>query len=297
MAEHSRFFDSLNPLEPDKVYTADEFTSYFHALITSGIMKGEGNMLKVETSGSNMNTTVDTGTAFLLGRQYENDSKLSLTHEIETLGRSRIDRVVLRLVLDMDARYIKAFVKKGVGGTAPIPPPLERTGNVYEISLAQVKVIGGQTYINAADVTDERGNPDVAPWAGSKILPNFSDSTIGQPNGIALLNAEGKVINADGTLPTPKDTGWINATLGAGWTFPSGGFLQYRKVGDLVYIRGYLTASNAGNAMTTLPAGYRPRGSAVGISSTGTRVQVISSGLVFYGANEEFFFDFIYSAA
>lgn len=194
MAEHSRFFDSLNPLEPDRVYTADEFTSYFRALITTGIMKGTANMLKVETSGSNMNTTVDTGTAFLIGRQYENDTKLSLTHEVEALGKSRLDRVVIRLVLDMDARYIKAFVKKGVAGSSPVVPPLERTGDVYEISLAQVKVVGGQTYINVIDVTDERGNPDVCPWAGSKLLPNFDDSSIGQPDGIAQLGSDGKLL-------------------------------------------------------------------------------------------------------
>lgn len=297
MAEHSRFFDSIDPDEPDKVYTADEFISYFHALITSGVMKGAGNMLKVETSGSNMNTTVDTGTAFLNGRQYVNDSKLSLTHEIETLGRSRIDRVILRLVLDMDARYIRAFVKKGVAGTAPIPPPLERTGNVYEISLAKVKIIGGQTYINSADVTDERGTPDIAPWAGSKILPNFSDSTVGQPNGIAQLNEDGKVINADGTLPTPNDTGWIDATLGAGWTFPSGGFLQYRKVGDLVYFRGHVRSINAGNAMTVLPTEYRPRAFASGITSTNRIVQSLTNGAVYYSAAETFYFDFVYSAA
>ncbi|MBO0602694.1 hypothetical protein I2483_13585 [Sporosarcina sp. E16_3] len=173
MAEHSRFFDSLDPLNPDKVYTADEFTSYFHTLITTGIMKGAGNMLKVGTSGSNMITTVDTGTAFLNGRQYENDSILTLLHEVEALGKSRIDRLVLRLVLDLDARYIEAFVKKGVAGVSPSAPPLERTANVYEISLAQVKVIGGQTYINAVDVTDERGKDVICPWAGSNILPNF----------------------------------------------------------------------------------------------------------------------------
>ena len=28
MAEHSKFFDSLNPLDPDKVYTADEFMGF-----------------------------------------------------------------------------------------------------------------------------------------------------------------------------------------------------------------------------------------------------------------------------
>ncbi|WP_255551003.1 tail fiber protein [Sporosarcina sp. E16_8] len=175
MAEHSKFFDSIDPLAPDKVYTADEFTGYFEKLVTTGIMKGESNMLKVETIGSNMNTTVDTGAAYINGRLYENDSKLSLTHEVEALGKSRIDRVVVRLILDVDSRYIKAFVKKGVAGVSPVVPALVQTKGIYEVSLAQVKVIGGQTYINAVDVTDERGKDVICPWAGSKILPNFDD--------------------------------------------------------------------------------------------------------------------------
>ena len=178
MAEHSKFFDSLNPLEPDKEYTAEEFVGYFGKLITDGVMKGEANMLKVETSGSNMNTIVDTGTAFLKAREYENDSKLPLTHEVEALGKSRIDRVVIRLMLNVDYREAKAFVKKGVAGVAPVVPQLERTAEVHEISLAQVKVIGGQTYINVVDVVDERGKDDICPWAGSKILPNFNDESL-----------------------------------------------------------------------------------------------------------------------
>lgn len=187
MAEHSKFFDSLNPLDPDKVYTADEFMGFFGKLITDGVMKGEANMLKVETSGSNMNTIVDTGTAFLKAREYENDSKLSLTHEVEALGKSRIDRVVIRLMLNVDYREAKAFVKKGVAGVSPVVPQLERTDEVYEISLAQVKVIGGQTYINVADVVDERGKVGICPWAGSKILPNFDDSALEDlVNGVAF---------------------------------------------------------------------------------------------------------------
>ncbi|WP_342538441.1 hypothetical protein MKY15_20570 [Sporosarcina sp. FSL K6-1540] len=244
MAEHSKFFDSLNPLDPDKVYTADEFIDYFEKLITTGIMKSEANMLKVETSGSNMNTTVDTGAAYLNGRLYENDAKLSLTHEVEALGKSRIDRVVVRLVLSVDARYIKAFVKKGVAGVSPIAPPLERTGDIYEISLAQVKVIGGQTYINVADVVDERGKVDICPWAGSKILPNFNDA--------ALAELVAKVENLT------ANTSWKTTTLLNGWA----GTFEYRK--NAVGILELSFIANATNThpttlIATLPADYRPR--------------------------------------
>lgn len=276
MAEHSRFFDSLNPLEPDRTYTAEEFTSYFHALITTGIMKGAANMLKVETSGSNMNTSVDTGTAFLLGRQYVNDSKLSLTHEIETLGRSRIDRVVLRLVLDMDARYIRAFVKKGIAGTAPIAPPLTRDGSVYEISLAQVKVIGGQTYINATHVTDERGNPDVCPWAASRILPHFDDNALAEHIADRILHVR------------ERQEEWIPAVLQAPWSNAAGELSFYKDQFGIVHLYGVVKgfSESVNRQLTTLPVGYRPSSNFYGTAflftkpNTPVTVSITTDGVV-----------------
>ena len=62
----------------------------------------------------------------------------------------------------------------------------------------------------------------------------------------------------------PLDTGWINATLQTGWTTVTNGFLQYRKIGEIVHVRAKVATSDAtvgSKLMTVLPAGYRPRGS------------------------------------
>jgi hypothetical protein len=45
--------------------------------------------------------------------------------------------------------------------------------------------------------------------------------------------------------------GWVN--VGAGWQT-----CQYRKVGDIVYIRGRIKSGTIGAAAFTLPAGFRP---------------------------------------
>mgnify|MGYP007046088069 CR=1 FL=1 len=162
----------------DREYNAQGFTDYFKSLVTTGLMKRAGNELKVTANGSNMITEIDTGIAFIEGRFYENDSKLSLTHDTETLGKSRIDRIVVRMDLNTESRFVKSFIKKGVPAVVPVAPALQRDQFIYEISLAQVKIIGGQTYINANDVIDERGKTDICPWAGSKILPNFDNATL-----------------------------------------------------------------------------------------------------------------------
>lgn len=182
MTEKYRFFDPLQDDNGvfDREYNAQEFTDYFKALVTTGVMKGASSELEVSVNGSSMISTVNTGIAFLLGRYYENDSPLELTHDTETLGISRIDRIVLRMDLSTEARYVRAFIKKGVASKNPIAPTLTQTSNLYEISLAQVKIVGGQTYISVNDVTDERGQDGICPWAGSNILPNFNDQALQQ---------------------------------------------------------------------------------------------------------------------
>lgn len=181
MAEHFSFFDAVlqdDGVTYDREYNAQQFTDYFKTLVTTGVMKGAGNMLAVIANGSNMVTSLNTGIAFIEGRYYLNDAPLSLTHDTETLGNSRIDRIVIRLDLSTEARYVKAFVKKGVPSTNPVAPTLKQTSNLYEISLAHVKIVGGQTFIAANAVTDERGTNVICPWAGSNILPSFDDNAL-----------------------------------------------------------------------------------------------------------------------
>ncbi len=180
MAENFSFFDPVEvaPGVWDREYFAQQFTDYFRRLVTTGVMKGESGELKVSTEGNSMITTLNTGVAYVVGRSYENTSPLSHTHDTEVLGKNRIDRIVVRLDLRTESRFVKSFIKKGVASTIPVPPDLQRDQFIYEISLAQVKIIGGQTYINANDVIDERGKTDICPWAGSKILPNFDNEAL-----------------------------------------------------------------------------------------------------------------------
>lgn len=254
MAEKYRFFDPVQDSngQYDREYNAQEFTDYFGALITTGIMKGTLNELKVTTNGNSMVTTVDTGIAFLEGRYYENDSPLDLVHDTESLGKSRIDRIVIRLDLRTEARYVRAFVKKGTPSTNPVPPVLQRDNLVYEISLAQVRITGGQTYIATGAVTDERGTEDICPWAGSKILPNFNDDALEQLiTDVDILNNKIEQ-KAD---KTSED--WIDATLLNGWVDDLNYPPKYFKDGfGNVHFTGVV--KNGFYSIFRLPEGYRP---------------------------------------
>lgn len=54
-------------------------------------------------------------------------------------------------------------------------------------------------------------------------------------------------------------TAWTNVTYTNGWnTYPGYQPLQYRKIGDMVYLRGFVQSPGGATSMGTLPAGFRP---------------------------------------
>lgn len=193
MAEKFSFFDPVQDENGlfDREYNAQEFTDYFSTLVTTGVMKGAGNQLSVSADGASMQTKLNTGVAFVEGRYYAIDSVMTHVHDTEVVGKDRIDRIVIRLDLSTESRYVKSFVKKGVASTSPVAPSLTQTPSLYEISVAQVKVIGGQTFISASNVIDERGTNIICPWAGSKILPSFDDNALAQHINNNLLHKQG----------------------------------------------------------------------------------------------------------
>ena len=179
MTEKFRFFDAVEVNGVyDREYNADEFTDYFRSLVTTGVMKGHDDDLEPYSNGDSMEVRVGPGIAFIEGKYYQNEGSLGLTVDTETVGLSRIDRIVIRLDSNPEARYVKAFIKKGTASTNPKAPTLTRNDTVYEISLAQVRVQGGVSYISYDAIIDERGDDRFCPWVGSKILPNFDEGSL-----------------------------------------------------------------------------------------------------------------------
>lgn len=151
MAEFYRFFNST--ANDVREYQAEDFSQFFQNFLGNGFFEG----LRVQSENS-MNTIVAPGSAFIEGHEYTNTSHISLTHAPADPSLDRIDRVVLRLNRDIDARYIKAFVKQGTPSTNPKPPELTRNDVVYELSLAQVRIEAGKSYIDSTQIKDERGD-------------------------------------------------------------------------------------------------------------------------------------------
>lgn len=161
MAEHYRFFDSVDG-EDERYYTADEFAEYFRQFIRNGIFNGSGDNLQVGAKGQDMRTFIKPGYAWIEGYLYKIDIEpLELYHPMAHASLDRIDRVVIRLDKTLKNRFVKAFVLTGTPAETPQVPELTRNENIYELSLAQVRVLAGKSFIEAYQITDERLNPEV----------------------------------------------------------------------------------------------------------------------------------------
>lgn len=174
MAELYRFFDSIDG-EDERSYTADEFAEYFRQVISSGILNG-GTNLQVVCSGTDMNVSILPGYAWLEGYLYKIDTEpLVLTQDAADPALDRIDRVVIRLDKRLEYRYVKAFILKGTPAETPAAPAITRDENIYELSLAQVRVIGGKSFVIQSEITDERLNTQVCGLANSLVTADTTE--------------------------------------------------------------------------------------------------------------------------
>ncbi|MET0785604.1 MAG: hypothetical protein ABWY25_02735, partial [Paenisporosarcina sp.] len=74
--------------------------------------------------------------------------------------------------------------------------------------------------------------------------------------GIPITN---EVNRLTGLVDARVPTAWTNLTMQNGWFNPgSYNIAQYRKVGDIVYLRGVINGTLNSLPAFTLPAGFRP---------------------------------------
>lgn len=173
MPEKSGFFDST--AEDPREYTADEFAEYFRRLLTDGIFNG-GTNLKVEASGTDMRTRILPGYAWIQGYMYKvYDEPLYLQHDLPDAQLDRIDRIVLRLDTSLEVRSIRAVVLKGEPAANPVAPSIVRENNIFDLSLAQVRIIAGKSYIEGFQVTDERLDTNLCGLVNSLIQADTTE--------------------------------------------------------------------------------------------------------------------------
>jgi len=152
LAEYSRFFGG----SPAPSYDQNDFSDVFKRFLSAGVFKDISYGLQVTaTDPPTLGVSVKTGEAWINGFWYQNSASLTKTLQTADSSKPRIDRIVLRLDR-LTNRKISCEVLTGTPATSPSAPSLTQSDNTYEISLAQVYVGAGVTYVTDSNITDER---------------------------------------------------------------------------------------------------------------------------------------------
>lgn len=163
MAQKSGFFNAKMVAGVyDRTYTADDYCDCLAVIISNGVLRSVNDDLKVNASG--LNLTVNAGWAWINGHYYHNDTEYSLPPISTPTGGSRIDRVVLRFNNSIPVRSISLQYLTGTASTSPVPPDITRTGNIYDLCLAEITVNANST---TASVKDTRSDADLCGWVYS----------------------------------------------------------------------------------------------------------------------------------
>ena len=144
------FFSSINN---DRLYTAEDFTSYFAKFIQNGFFPLPTNAFTVEANGT-LDIKVNPGTMWINGHVYELTEQKEIHINAGDGILSRIDRIVVRL--DYVNRKIETVVIEGELSSTPVAPALKRDADAYDMCIAELRVDAGVTAIQQSFIVDRR---------------------------------------------------------------------------------------------------------------------------------------------
>lgn len=167
MAIQSYFFNAvLDNGVYDRLYNAEDVTSYLDLLVGNGVFPTPSTQLQVRVS-SGMQVTVGAGSGWINGHKMINTADLNLTVDASDVLMNRIDAVIF--YVDFTDREMGIEIKKGTLASSPVAPTLQRDSSRYEMCLAQIQVNKQITAITASMITDTRGNSNLCGYVQGLI--------------------------------------------------------------------------------------------------------------------------------
>ena len=155
MAFSYGFFNAKNL---DRVYTAEDFTSYLSSLICNGILDTYGDNFSV-TAGGNLSVVIGTGKAWIGGHYFINDMAYTLDlRQYVDESLSRYVTIGISCDVSDSVRACKLEVKSGTAATSPSVPVFENTDTKTYLTLASVRLNGGITSISQSNIKDYRSD-------------------------------------------------------------------------------------------------------------------------------------------
>jgi len=142
----------------DRVYNAEDMTSYLDLLVGNGVFPNPSTSLQVRAS-SGMNIVVGAGAGWINGHKMVNTADMTLAVTASDVLLNRIDAVIF--YVDFNTRSMGIEIKAGTVAQNPVAPTLQQDSSRFELCLAQISVAKQITAITASMITDTRGNSNL----------------------------------------------------------------------------------------------------------------------------------------
>lgn len=174
----------------DRVYTAEDVRRPYDSIFTDGIKPSAdgtaGDQLEVTAVGG-MAIAVAAGHAKLGGAWFENTSAFRITLDAAA-SADRYDCVILRNDDSEDVRAPQIYIKSLTA--VPTVAQLTRTGDIYEVCIAYVRVPAGAASISAANITDTRDDGklcNVMSGVGAMVVRTFHNTYFSETEGQKVI--------------------------------------------------------------------------------------------------------------
>lgn len=179
MAINSYFFNAMRNSQGiyDRVYNAQDVTSYLDKIVGSGVFPNPSTNLQV-MANSGFNIIVKAGSGWINGHKMVNSIDYPITLANSDVLLDRIDRVVF--YVDYSLRTMGIDVLQGTPATNPSAPAITRNETRVEYSLATISVKAQAVSITQANITDTRGNSSVCGWVQGLIQQVSTDTLFTQ---------------------------------------------------------------------------------------------------------------------
>lgn len=140
----------------DRPYVSADLREVYANFFSNGVFMDDGTALQVKTATGGMNVIVNAGSCHMNGAFGFETEQRTLQLDAASTSLDRIDTIVARLDLGIDARSIDLYVLKGTPAADPVRRNLTRNETVWELGLADIYLPKGIATISQARISDTR---------------------------------------------------------------------------------------------------------------------------------------------
>lgn len=152
--------DGEGNLTYDREFDSENLRKIFRGLYTNGVAMSDNSAALQVSALSGMNVSVGTGFVIIEGAMGYLESAETVVIDAAHETYTRIDSIMARLNTNISGRCISIEYVKGTAGSTPAAPAVVRSGGIYDLRLANIRIPAGTTAITASLITDTRFSSD-----------------------------------------------------------------------------------------------------------------------------------------